>query len=387
MYMPSFEAFCHEKTNQESAIFLLFSKDGFIQLPEAYEELFEKGLSSYEGLAAINGFNLLDPSNNALAVEEFSSCRIISPKAERAIDTGNAVLSNRLEVYSKERNLSVAETIFLQKMCLSLSAKLTSGCKFVYLDLKGCEDAPLALDAVKFFFEGSDLIFSLPHNLQFALPRPMENEVAIADGKGDAEIDLADGYQTFFDDVCGISSPNFETFKKRKKRKPAVQKEETPKIGPKTDKKEDGYLEKGMKVQLSVKKDYIGDLAFSLFFAALSIAAPYFYFTLLNDAANVYFVIYTILDVFFLVMSSFAICYLMDLKAKITRGLYWFGLAITPFIVVPATAAFFFLSKRNQWLGTECYAFIGLGFGFLLIHCLVLLLHKMMRASKRKAGD
>ena len=380
--MLSFEAFCHRKDDPSSALEALLSAEGFVQLPEEYENLFLNGSSCYEGSASFNGFNFLDAKNNPQTIEEFGGCKIIAPRREEKAEADNASLSNALEAYSKTRGLSLPDTLFLQKVCLSLNAKLSQKSEYVYLNLKDCENAPLLIDVLGRFFGDYDLLFSLPQNLKFIMPVLSENAPQRNQEEEDRSITLGDGYRAFFDDVCGIAAPDFVTFtKKTKKKKPqpkqAPAKKAAPSNGPSTN--------LGTKMDEKVRKDVLGNLAFSFLFALLSIAAPYFYFNLLNEAASVYFAIYMILDVFFLVMSAVTICYLKEMKAKMTKGWYWFSMVIMPIFIVLANAVFYLIAKQSGWLGAQCYSFLGLGFGYIVIYPLTHLLYPVIRRRKRKA--
>ena len=384
--MFSFEAFCHKKDDPNTIIELLLAAEGFVQLPDEYESLILEGPSLYEGLASINGFNFLDAKNNSQIIENIAGCIIISPKHEEKIGKDNALLSNRLEIYSKKRGLSLQDTIFLQKVCLSLNAKFTQNSEYVYVNLKDCGNAPLVLDATRCFFNERDILFSLPSNLKFVMPLLLPKQSRENQQKEDDNLDLADGYRTFFDDVCGIVSPNFDALQKTKK-KPARPKSEPSEAEEKTNdaSKKGTYLKPGTKIAPSVKKDVMGNVAFSCLFTALSIASPYFYFTLLNEAANVYFVIYLILEIFFLLMSALPICYLKDAKTKLTRAWFYLLMGIIPIIIVLATLILLYISKEKGWLGTQCYIFLGLGFGYLLLYPLVHLLYSAHNKGKRKA--
>ena len=380
--MLSFEAYCHRKDDPSSALEALLSAEGFVQLPEEYEDLFLKGSSCYEGSASFNGFNFLDEKNNHQTIEEFDGCKIIAPKREAKVEVDNASLSNALETYSKTRGLSLPDTLFLQKVCLSLNTKLSQKSEYVYLNLKDCGNAPLLIDVLGRFFGDYDLLFSLPQNMKFIMPFLSENAPQRNQEQEDRSITLGDGYRAFFDDICGIASPDFVTFTKKKKKKKPQPKQDPSKKAPQN---------KGLnpsadaKMDEKTKKDVLGNLAFSFLFAALSIAAPYFYFNLLNEAANIYFAIYMILDVFFLVMSAVSICYLKEMKVKITKGWYWFSMMIMPIFIVLANAVFFLIAKQSGWLGAQCYGFLGLGFGYIVIYPLTHLLYPLIRQRKRKA--
>ncbi len=380
--MLSFEAFCHRKDDPSSVLEALLSAEGFVQLPEEYEDLFLKGSSCYEGSASFNGVNFLDQKNNPQAIEEFDGCQIIAPKREEKAEADNASLSNALEAYSKTRGLSLPDTLFLQKVCLSLNAKLSQKSEYVYLNLKNCGNAPLLIDVLGRFFGDCDLLFSLPQNLKFIMPFLSENAPQRNQEQEDRNITLGDGYRTFFDDICGIASPDFVTFTKKKKKKkpqpkqaPAVKSPQSKGSNPSADAKMDE----------KAKKDVLGNLAFSFLFAVLSIAAPYFYFNLLNEAANIYFAIYMILDVFFLVMSAVSICYLKEMKVKMTKGWYWFSMMIMPIFIVLANVIFFLIAKKCDWLGAQCYGFFGLGLGYIVIYPLTHMLYPLIQRRKRKA--
>ena len=388
--MLSFEFFCHRKEEPNQVIQVLAFQEGFVQLPEEYEDMFQGGEKIYEGLASVNGKNLLDPAMDPLNVEDIEGCLITSPSLEIKNEPDNALMSNLLDDYAKDHELALSDKTFLQKICLSLNEKLSQNRGYVYLNLRDCENAPLVLDAVKSIFEGFDILFTLPKNLKFSVPLLKTVKPKVKGEKEDGSLCLEEGYQAFFDDVCGITSPNFDNIekaKKKKTRKPVksapepVSLKQTIKPAP----KESGFLKPGSKIEKSVKKDLGGDVLFSFVFLALSIAAPYFYFGLLNQSASVYFAVYLILDIFFLIMCSIAIAYITDGKSKVTKGYYYLGILLSPTIEVIATIVFIFVAKSQSWLGGEAYAFFGLGLGYILIHPLVIFARKYYQSAKKKA--
>ncbi len=389
MVMLSFEFFCHKKEEPNNVIQIVACQEGFVQLPEKYEDMFQGGEKLHEGLASINGKNLLDPSIDPLDVEEVEGCLIISPSIDNKSEADNALLANLLDDYAKQHDLTLSDKTFLQKICLSLNEKLAQNSGYVYLNLRNCENAPLVLDVVKSLFEGFDILFTLPKNLQFSVPFLKIERPRSKTQSEDNNLCLEEGYQTFFDDVCGIASPNLENIQKTKKKKPSKPVQSKPKatslkktIKPK---KESGFLKPGSKIEKSVKKDLGGNVLFSFVFLALSIAAPYFYFGLLSQSANFYFAIYLTLDVFFLIMCSIALAYVTDGKSKITKGYYYLALLLSPVLEIIATIVFYYVAKSQSWLGMEAYVFFGLGLGYILIHPLVIWARKGYLKVKKKA--
>ena len=389
MHMLSFEFFCHKKEEPNNVIALLARQVGFVRLPEEYESMFEDGEKVYEGLASINGKNLLDPSLDPLIKENIDGCLITSPFIEKKIAADNALLSNLLDAYSKERELSVSDKTFLQKVCLSLNEKLCQNNGYVYVNLRECENAPLVLDVLKSLFDGFDILLTLPKNLQFAVPILKTVKPRVVEKKEDGSLCLEEGYQAFFDDVCGIASPNFENIPrvKQKKANGPIESETEPRslryqIQPI---KKSEFLSPGSRIDKSVKKDLGGNVLFSLIFVTFSIAAPYFYFGFQNQSTRVFFAIYLILDVFFLVMCSIALSYLAEGKSKVTKGYFYLGILLSPVIEIIASIAFIFVAKSLSWLSVEAYVFFGLGLGYILIHPLVIWAHKQYRLAKKKA--
>ncbi len=389
MFMLSFEFFCHKKEEPNKVIQVVARQEGFVQLPEKYEDIFQNGGKLYEGLASINGKNLLDPSMDPLNVEDIEGCSIVSPTFENKADADNALLSNLLDDYAEKHDLALSDKISLQKICLSLNEKLAQNSGYVYVNLRNCENAPLVLDTVKSLFEGFDVLFTLPKNLQFSVPfLKVEKPRKKAEGENN-NLSLEEGYQTFFDDVCGIASPDLEHIQKAKKKKqskPAPSKPEPVSLK-KIEKpvKESGFLKPGSKIEKSVKKDLGGNVLFSFVFLALSIAAPYFYFGLLSQSASLYFAIYLTLDVFFLTMCSIALSYVTDGKSKVTKGYYYLAILLSPALEVAATIVFYYVAKSQSWLGAEAYAFFGLGLGYILMHPLVIWVRKRYQKAKKKA--
>ena len=390
MVMLSFEFFCHKKEEPNNVIQVLAHQEGFVQLPENYEDMFQNGEKLYEGLASINGKNLLNPSLDPLNVEDIEGCLIISPSIENKDEADNALLANLLDDYAAQHDLGLSDKTFLQKICLSLNEKLAQNSGYVYLNLKNCENAPLVLDTVKSIFDGFDILFTLPKNLKFSVPFLKVETPKVKAAKEDNNLCLEEGYQAFFDDVCGIASPNLDNIqkakKKKKENKPAQAKPELRSLKKTTaTTKESGFLKPGSKIEKSVKKDLGGNVLFSFVFLALSIAAPYFYFGLLSESANLYFVIYLILDVFFLIMCSIALAYVTDGRSKVTKGYYYLAILLSPTLEVIGTVIFYFVAKSQSWLGMEAYAFFGLGLGYILIHPLVILARKKYLSIKKKA--
>ncbi len=395
MVMISFEFFCHKKEEPNNVIQLIANQEGFVQLPEKYEGMFQNGEKIYEGLASINGKNLLDPSTDPFIKEEVEGCLIISPSVAKKETADNALMSNLLDEYSSEHDLSVPDKVFLQKILLSLNEKLaqTGGC--VYVNLMNCENAPLVLDAAKSIFEGFDILFTLPKNLKFAVPLLKIEKPKQAKAIKDNNLALEDGYHAFFDDICGIASPDLNNIQKEEKKKSDKSEDKVPKKPAIKLKKpaevknnhaeKPVFLKPGSKIEKAVKKDLGGDVLFSFLFLGLSIAAPYFYFGLLSESANVYFVLYLTLNVFFLIMCSVALCYVTDGKSKVTKGYYYLGLLISPTIEVLATVIFLFIAKSQSWLGSEAYVFFGIGLGYIILDPLVLWIHKQYKAIKKKA--
>lgn len=395
MVMISFEFFCHKKEEPNHAIQLLAKQEGLMQLPEEYEDMFQNGEEIYEGLASINGKNLLDPSTDPLIREEIDGCLIVSPSVEKKNAADNALMSNLLDKYSDEHDLSLPDKIFLQKILLSLNEKVAQTRGYAYVNLKGCGNAPLVLDAVKSIFEEFDILFTLPANLKFALPLLKADKPKQAQEIKDNALALKDGYRAFFDDICGIASPDLNNIRQEKKSKSEEPEDKTiekPSLKLKNPAKKDiapvkkpSFLKPGSQIEKAVKKDLGGDVLFSFLFLGLSIAVPYFYFGLLNESTNVYFALYLALDVFFLIMCSIALCYVTDGKSKVTKGYYYLGLSLSPAIEVLATVIFLLVAKALSWIGAEAYAFFGVGLGYIALDPLVLWAHKQIKAMKKKA--
>ncbi len=388
--MLSFEFFCHKKEEPDYLIQILTTQGGFIQLPEEIEEMFQSKEVVYEGLASINGKNLLAPSLDPLIIEEVEGCQIISPVLEEKAKADNALLANLLDEYAEKHELALSDKTLLQKICLSLNEKISQSNGYVYLNLKNCENAPLILDAVTSLFDGFDILFTLPKNLKFMVPLLKTKRSKTGEKKEGDDLCLEEGYQAFFDDVCGIASPNFDRIEKKKngKKEKTVQSKKEPlslKKAIKPAEQKQVFLKPGSKIEKQVKKDLGGYVLFSFIFLGLSIAAPYFYFGLLNQSGNIYFAIYLILDVFFLIMCSAALASITDAKSKVTKGYYYFGILFSPTIEVIAAIAFFFIAKSLSWLGAEAYSFFGLGLGYILLHPLVIWVRNKYLCAKKKA--
>jgi hypothetical protein len=383
--MLSVALFCHKKDDAEHVISLLAEKSGLFQADGVIRSIIESGDKDYEGYLSLNGKNTFDRSSGSIVHKSFDGCQVVYslPEEEKA---DGALVSKQLEQYLFGKNIPVNEILFLQKLCLSINEALNENEGFVYVGLSSCPFAAIAIDAIKSIFVLDDILISLPESLYFALPSIASHEEIARETNPDGVLTLEEGYEVFFDDVVGIASPDFT---KIKKIAPAETKKESfvllhsfankmaPVLGSKVGKKLS-------ELDHDTKRDAFGDVFFSVLFAILSIASPYFYFSLLSKSDTVYFVLYLVLDVFFVLMSSLSAAYLADIRKKLPKKVFLFGIIVPPALKLIASIILLPVSKATSWGVTEVYAFFGLGLAYLLIYPAVIFAYLKFFASRKK---
>ena len=382
--MISIQLFCHRKSDVDNVIFLLTQKNGFIQVSNAMQDILGDEREDYEGTLQINGKNAFSRESDSLYRQEIEDVVLISNQKPAETPFPGGRISARLDSYRAKHEISITDTIFIQNFCLAIGALKNKNDGYVYVNLLNSEKAPLALSALKEVFEGEDLLFSLPNNLKFEVSSLTEKTAEKKVFKNVATLTLEEGYEAFFNDICDISKPSFGNLKKPALECASPKKVEKEEPKPKNEKKNFAATPFS-KLDSKVKKDTLGDLFFALLFVALSIAAPYFYFCLLSQAATIYFTLYVILDVFFLLMSSLAASYFFVLREKLSKGYFYFGISIPLILETAGAFVFYAVASKNAWVGKEAYIFFGISLGYLLICPLFIYVYQKISDQKKKA--
>ena len=383
--MLSVALFCHKKEDSEHVISLMTEKSGLFQTDEVIRNIVENGGKDYEGYLSLNGKNAFDLTSGSIIHKSFDGCQLVYSLAEEENADG-ALVSQQLEQYLFGKNIPVNEILFLQRLCLTINDALSENEGFVYVGLSSCPFAAIAIDAIKSIFVLDDILISLPESLYFALPSIASHEEIARETSPDGVLTLEEGYEVFFDDVVGIASPDFA---KIKKIAPAETKKESfPLLRSFANKLTSASGSKAGKklsaLDHETKRDAFGDIFFSFLFAALSIASPYFYFSLLSKSDTVYFVLYLVLDLFFVLMSSLSAAYFVDIRKKLPKKVFLLGIVVPPALKVIASIIPLPVSKATSWGAAEVYAFFGLGLAYLLIYPAVIFVYLKFFASRKK---
>ncbi len=389
--MLSYLIFCHKKSEDTSRS-LIGKEEGFLALPAFLSEIALGETQNYEGSCVINKSDLLIKEDAGTVVKIVSNeIKLLKSVAQKTANAGQ--ISATLDNYKKSHELSLEQELLLQKTVLTIFNELNGNSPYAIVDLNECDQAPLLLDALRHCFPKEDLLFILPENLKFALPRlgkEKQNKIEFTEFN---PLTIDEAYQNFFDDIVDIKpfdEGNPTRIKKAKEKATAHEKKEAEKkVAPKkTRKKEAGIARK------DVKKEDLKSANWNVFFFCLftlfELLVPYLYYLFLSETQQVYFIIYILFDVFFALMAVLSACYIREAKGQLTKKYVGVATFISPLAPLLGTLLFISVSKAKGWTGYPFWTFAGISFGsfvlfipLLWLYDTIYLPHKM----KKKGGD
>ncbi len=377
--MISYLVFCHTKEKEEETISFSGKASGFVVVPEVFRNIFLGGGQAFLGEAVINDADELGQGKKGSKIKIVGeSLILIASNAPSAMPNSVSVVE-KFGLFLEAHPLPVKQELLARKVLLAVFREKEANAPFIYLDLTESEEAPLLLSVLSFVFPESDFLLSVPENLSFLLPKlgqpvqPVQPNVNLL-----SPISQKEGYVNLFSDIIGIKSadPNNPIREKEESQPQAKQKKE------KTPKKESPAKEKikgGPKKTFTPeenRKDAKWNYFFGLLFSVLAIIAPYFFFLFKNEKEDLYFVVYFVLQLFFLFMSFLPICYNTIVENDLTKGFRRFTKISIPTIAVAASFALYFIGKSKGWVGPHLYCF---GIAYLCLPPIAPIMLKLFR--------
>lgn len=399
--MVSYLIFCHKNGESSEGHSLVGKTEGFAQIPYFLKEIFLDETPSFDGSVIINGQEIVGDGKkgsilliNGANVDCFSKYAGPSP--------ANAVgIAQKISSYKETHAIRLEQELLLQKVLLAVFQELQAGSPFVYINLESCPEAALLLDALKFVFPSSPILFSLPPYLDFALPELGASHEDNPDEQDQETPSLNDATLSFFKELVGIQKADPANIPVAAKGKAAPAE---GKIGPsqpnsekpmekngsdemkKAKKSATSQPKKRKAITPEKRKDALWNGGFSLLFFALSSICPYLFFWFSESGNPIYFALYLILQVFFLAMTTLPISYISSDHEYFSKGCLFAICSIAPFLAIVSSIALYFIARSCGWSGYPVYVFCGVSLGYPLLYPPLLFFYRKLDERSKKKG-